>query len=299
MKPIQTTNIGLNHLSKNRRNSPARWLVASLLAFGLSQQAAYAEPAPIPSNTPHGLFGFMDDSTVIAQGVFNPVYTFLPSWSTGTQTWNQKLTFNYGVTDRFEAGLAISYAPTIDTGNIGNSRLINLSLPLQYVFVQRMQNGTGFAILSTPTIGWEDFNNQASNRQWSFDNHFVLDHDFDGRFFAGINIGYTASNTYARSGRTPGGTLYLQGGGTVKITPHFYWGIQAQISQQLNDFVSDPSGWAAFLGTSVSVPLTSTATLSAAYMRQLVGRENDTPSARLNTQSFSQNMAKAMLSLYF
>ena len=299
MKPIQTTNIGLNHLSKNRRNSPARWLVASLLAFGLSKQAVYAEPASIPSNTPHGLFGFMDDSTVIAQGVFNPVYTFLPSWSTGTQTWNQKLTFNYGVTERFEAGLAISYAPTIDTGNIGNSRLINLSLPLQYVFVQRMQNGTGFAILSTPTIGWEDFNNQASNRQWSFDNHFALDHDFDGRFFAGINLGYTASNSYSRGVQAPSGTLYLLGGGTVKVTSNFYWGLQFQISQQYNNFISDPSGWAAFLGTSISLPLSPYVTFSAAFMRQLAGRENGNPSARLNTQSFSQNMGRAALSFNF
>lgn len=268
-------------------------------AIAIAGHSALAQEAPIKSSTPSGLFGFMDDSTVIGQGVFNPQYSFTPSWSAGSETLSQKVTLNYGVTERFEAGLAVSYAPTLNAGNAGNSHAWNLSLPLQYVFVQRMQNGTGFALVSTPALGWQDFNNQSSNRQWSFDNHLVIDHDFDGRFFAGINIGYTASNTYARSGRTPGGTLYLQGGGTVKITPHFYWGIQAQISQQLNDFVSDPSGWAAFLGTSVSVPLTSTATLSAAYMRQLVGRENDTPSARLNTQSFSQNMAKAMLSLYF
>lgn len=268
-------------------------------AIALAGHTALAQEAPIKSSTPSGLFGFMDDSTVIGQGVFNPQYSFTPSWSAGSQTLSQKVTLNYGVTERFEAGLAVNYAPTLNAGNGGNSHSWNVSLPLQYVFVQRMQNGTGFALVSTPALGWQDFNNQSSNRQWSFDNHLVIDHDFDGRFFAGINIGYTASNTYARSGRTPGGTLYLQGGGTVKITPHFYWGIQAQISQQLNDFVSDPSGWAAFLGTSVSVPLTSTATLSAAYMRQLVGRENDTPSARLNTQSFSQNMAKAMLSLYF
>jgi hypothetical protein len=34
-------------------------------------------------------------------------------------------------------------------------------------------------------------------------------------------------------------------------------------------------------------------------MRQLTGRENDNPSARLNTQSFSQNIGRAALSFYF
>lgn len=268
-------------------------------ALALSGSVTLAQEKPIPSNTPNGLFGFMDDSTVISQGVFNPQYTFLPSWSPGTQTLGQKVTFNYGVTERFEAGVAVGYSPTVNTGNVGNSSFWNVSLPLQYVIVQRMQNGSGFALVSTPALGWQDFNNQPGNRQWSFDNHLVIDHDFDGRFFAGINIGYLASNTYARTGRTPGGTLYLQGGGTVKIMPQFYWGVQFQISQQLNDFLSDPAGWAAFLGTSISVPLSHTVTFSAAYMRQLVGRENDNPSARLNTQSFSQNFGRAALSFYF
>lgn len=276
-----------------------KWISFLLAALALSGQTALAQDAPIKSNTPNGLFGFMDDSTVIAQGVFNPIYTFLPIWSAGTQTLTQKMTLNYGVTDRFEAGLAVNAAPTVNAGNVNNSSVWNISLPMQYVFVQRMQNGPGFALVSTPAIGGEDFSQQPSNRQWSFDNHLVIDHDFDGRFFAGVNIGYTASNTVARSGRTPGGTLYLQGGGTLKVTSNFYWGLQFQISQQLNDFVSDPSGWAAFLGTSVAIPLSSYVTFSAAYMRQLAGRENDNPAARLNTQSFSQNIGRAALSFYF
>lgn len=260
---------------------------------------ARAEPAPIPSNTPHGLFGFMDDSTVIAKGALNPVYTFLPSWSAGTDSLNQKLTLNYGVSDRFEAGLAINYEPTVNAGGIDNSRLVNVAVPLQYVFIQRMQNGSGFALVSTPALGWENVTGGPGNRQWSFDNHIVIDHDFDGRFFAGVNIGYLASNTITREGRTPGGMLYLQGGGTAKINDHFYWGLQFQLSQQLNDFFSDPSGWAAFLGTSISVPINHRVTFSAAYMRQVAGRENDNPSARLNTQSFSQNMGRAALSFNF
>lgn len=274
-------------------------LFAFLAAACLAGNGARAEETALPSNTPNGLFGFMDDSTVIAKGVFNPQYAFLPSWSGGTQTPNQKLTFNYGVTERFEAGIALSYAPTYNGGNVDNSRFLNVSLPMQYVIVQRMQNTTGFALVSTPALGWEDFTGAPGNRQWSFDNHVVIDHDFDGRFFAGVNIGYLAANTYAKSGRTPGGTLYVQGGGTVKINDHFYWGAQVQWSQQLSDFFSDPSGWAAFIGTSISVPLNHHVTFSAAYMRQLAGRENDNPSARLNTQSFSQNMGKLAVSVYF
>ena len=71
-----------------------RWQIALLLAFGMPPQLAQAESRPILSNTPHGLFGFMDDSTVIAKSAFNPVYTFLPSWGSGTQTLNEKLNFN-------------------------------------------------------------------------------------------------------------------------------------------------------------------------------------------------------------
>ena len=203
------------------------------------------------------------------------------------------------MTERFQSGLAIAYAPTLNPEIFSHSKALILSLPLQYVFLQRMKNSSGFALVSTPAFGWDNFKNQPSNQQWNFDNHVVLDHDFDGRFFAGINLGYTASYSYSRGAQTPSCTLYVQGGGTIKFTSDFYWGLQFQMSQQFNNFISQPSGWAAFLGTSISMPFSQYVTFSAAYMRQLIGRENDNSLARLNTQSFSQNMGRAAISFNF
>lgn len=50
---------------------------------------------------------------------------------------------------------------------------------------------------------------------------------------------------------------------------------------------------------SVSIPLTPAWTISGAYMRQVVGGENANPSARLNTQNFSQNMGKVAIAFVF
>lgn len=258
-----------------------------------------AATAPRPSNTPTGLFGFMDDSTVIAKGAINPKYTFNPSTGGGSQTWQQKLTLNYGVSERFEAGVAITYTPTFKTAPNADTRALMFNVPLQYVFVQRMQNGTGFALVSNFGIGRETIAQQPNQTQWTIDNHLVLDHDFDGRYFIGTNLGYTANDSFNADVKSPSGTVYWQIGGTMKVNSHLYWGVQAQLSQQLNNYFSDPEGWAGFIGTSISVPINARFTFAASYMRQIIGGINGTPSARLNTQDFSQNMGRAVLSFTF
>ena len=255
--------------------------------------------APRPSNTPTGLFGYMDDSTVIAKGTINPKYSFNPSAGGNSQTWQQTLTLNYGASDRLEAGIALSYAPSFYNNQNADKRSFMVNVPLQYVFVQRMQNGTGFALVSTPAIGRQSVAGQRDQTQWSFDNHLVIDHDFDGRYFIGTNLGYTAADNYNSTVNNPSGTFYWQIGGTVKVNSHLYWGIEAQLSQQLNNYFSDPSGWAGFIGTSISVPINHRVTFAAAYMRQIIGGVNGQPSARLNTQDFSQNMGRAVLSFSF
>jgi hypothetical protein len=254
---------------------------------------------PIPSQTPTGVFGFMDDSTVLTKGVFNPKYLLNPSSGGQSQTWEQKLTLNYGFASNFQAGIAISYVPTYNSNNNPDNKITSVVIPLQYVFVQRMQNGTGFALVTTLSMGRETITRQPNETQWEIDNHFVLDHDFDGRYFIGTNIGYTASNNYNALVNDPSGTFYLQVGGTIKLNPYLYWGVQLQLSQQLNSYFTKPEGWASFIGTSIAMPLTPHFTIAASYMRQMIGGIDAIPQARLNTQDFSQNMGRLVLSVTF
>ena len=269
--------------------------IAPIMA--LAQQVPSPSAKPTPSNTPDGLFGFMDDSTVIAAGKRKLKYQFLPSNGGGTDDWGQRLQINYGFTDNFLAGLALQYQPSNGPQANDASNTVSVLVPMQYVFVQRMQNGTGFALVTTANIGRTHNAALPGETQWSLDNHFVLDHDFDGTYFIGTNFGYTAGATdWAKS---PNGTFYVQAGGTIKFSPHFYWGVQFQLSQALSSFFSNQAGWAGFVSTSVSMPINSAWTLSAAYMRQVVGGENANPSARLNTQNFSQNLGKVALAFVF
>lgn len=271
--------------------------VVSGLSFFVSTSTSIAEE--IKSKTPTALFGFVDETDVIDKGVINPKYYFNPSMSPGSQTWEQKLQVNYGVTERLEAGLAITYAPTFNSGGMKDNRVTSLVAPLQYVIVQRMQNGTGVAWYSIPSIGWQNNGALPSQNSWSFDNHLAVDHDFDGRYFLGFNLGYTAANTYGSGQNSPSGTFYVSAGYTVKFDPNIYWGVQAQFSQQMNNYFSDPAGWAAFLGTSVSIPFSSSFTLAATYMRQIVGGVNGVSGASLNTQDFALNKGRVVLSFYF
>ena len=273
------------------------------MAIGLVPSLALADPIaspapkPIPSNTPDDVFGFLDDSTVLAAGTRKLKYTFLPSSGGGSATWGQKIALNYGATENLEIGLAVLYQPTDSTLPGNSSRQLTLAAPMQYVFIQRMQNGTGFALITTPSFGTTRNSSTMGETNWSLDNHFALDHDFNGTFFIGLNLGYTAGATNGR--QNPSGTFYIQGAATVKLSPHFYWGVELQASQQMNGFFSGNAGWATFAGTSISVPMTSSFTFSAAYMRQLAGRETSNPAANLNTQNFSQNMGKVALAFYF
>lgn len=281
-----------------------RWSLAGLGFLMAAPSAALADPAPsapspkpIPSNTPDDLFGFLDDSTALSAGTRKIKYVFLPLSGGGSATWGQKLAFDYGATDNLEVGLAVFYQPTISTIPGDGARAFSLQAPMQYVFVQRMQNGTGFALITAPSIGTSRTGGQPGETNWTLDNHFALDHDFDGRYFIGLNFGYTAGATDWR--KSPSGTFYIQGAATVKFTPHFYWGVEVQASQQMNGFFSGNAGWATFAGSSISMPITQHVTFSAAYMRQLAGRETSNPAANLNTQNFSQNMGKAALAITF
>ncbi len=280
---------------------------ACALAISLTPALALADPAPmpaadpagkpIPSNTPDDVFGFLDDSTVLGLGTRKLKYVFLPSSGGGSTTWGQRVGLSYGATENFQFGATVTYQPT-DSSIPGNgSRQFTLQAPMQYAFVQRMQNGTGFALITTPGFGTTRNSGQPGQTNWSLDNHFALDHDFNGTFFIGLNLGYTAGATSWRN--DPSGTFYIQGAATVKLNPHFYWGVELQASQQMNGFFSGNAGWATFAGTSISVPMTPHVTFSAAYMRQLAGRETSNPAAHLNTQNFSQNMGKAALAFYF
>ena len=277
-----------------------RIILVSLMCVAPMMASAQQEPSPakpIPSNTPDGLFGFMDDSTVISAGINKLKYQFLPTSGAGAAAWAQRVGISHGVTDNFLAGIAFTYQPSSGPTQSDDSRTFTLTVPMQYVFVQRMQNGTGFALVTTASIGRTNDNALPGTNQWSLDNHFALDHDFDGTYFIGTNFGYTAGATdWAKS---PNGTFYLQAGGTIKFSPHFYWGVQAQISQALNGFFSNQAGWAGFVSTSVSIPINSAWTISGAYMRQIVGGENANPSARLNTQNFSQNLGKVAIAFVF
>ena len=258
---------------------------------------AKPEPKPVPSNTPDDVFGFLDDSTVLNAGTRKLKYVFLPSSGGGSATWTQKLALNYGATDNLEIGLAVAYQPTISTLPGESTRQLSVQAPMQYVLVQRMQNGTGFALITTPSIGTSRAAGQPSASNWTLDNHFALDHDFDGRYFIGLNVGYTAGATDWR--QSPSGTFYIQGAATAKLNPYLYWGVEVQASQQMNGFFSGNAGWATFAGTSISVPMSAQVTFSAAYMRQIAGRETANPSANLNTQNFSQNLGKVALAIYF
>lgn len=269
------------------------------LGLGLGLGWVTAEANEIKSKTPTALFGFVDETDVIDKGVINPKYFFNPSLSPGSQTLEQRFQVNYGVTERFEAGLAFTYAPTFNTGGINDNRVTSLVAPLQYVLIQRMQNGTGVAWYSVPSIGWQNNGSLPSQNQWSFDNHLAIDHDFDGRYFLGFNLGYTAANTYGSGQSNPSGTVYVSAGYTVKFGHNVYWGVQAQFSQQLNSYFTDPAGWATFIGTSVSIPFSSSFTLAATYMRQVAGGINGMPQASLNTQDFSLNRGRVVLSFYF
>lgn len=274
---------------------------SAVLALGVwfCMACVTAKADEIKSKTPTALFGFVDETDVIDKGVINPKYFFNPSLSPGSQTWEQKFQVNYGVTERFEAGLAITYAPTFNVGGVNDNRVTSLVAPLQYVLIQRMQNGTGVAWYSVPSIGWQNNGSLPSQNQWSFDNHLAIDHDFDGKYFLGFNLGYTAANTYGSGQSNPSGTVYVSAGYTVKFGHNVYWGVQAQLSQQLNSYFTDPAGWAAFVGTSVSIPFSPSFTLAATYMRQIVGGVNGMPQANLNTQDFSLNRGRVVLSFYF
>lgn len=257
---------------------------------------ARAQEKPLPSNTPTGLFGFMDDSSVIARGAINPKYGFFPAWSAHSQTLTQRMTLNYGVSDVFEAGVSAIYAQDSSSGSTADTTVLGLSAPMQYVFVTRVQNGTGFALVATPTITRNRDPLSRDTTGWTLDNHLVLDHDFGGKYFLGMNVGYTlAGDTRSEAN----GAFYLQGGGTIKFTDWLYWGVQLQLSQQLVKPLHDPSGWAAFVGTSVSLPVTKHLTFAAAYMRQIAGGERTNPIAHLNTQSFSRDLAQVVVSLGF
>jgi len=252
------------------------------------------------SRTPDGLFGFVDESSVIHQGVINPKFEFLPSWSPQSKTLEPKIILNYGVADNFKTGVAIGYSPTLSANNEATSQLTTISFPLQYVFQARTVNGTGIAILSQFFLGREIVVNGNNNNQLAFDNHIAIDHDWNRTYFAGVNLGYTAQNRFSANGQqTPSGTLYAKGSISMKINPHLYWGMQLQISQQLENFFSRPNGWASFVGTSVAIPISSKFSISAAYMRQMIGAEKDQPAARINNQNFSQNMGRVVIDYYF
>jgi hypothetical protein len=253
----------------------------------------------IKSKTPTALFGFVDETDVIDKGVINPKYFFNPSLSPGNQIWEQKFQVNYGVTERLEAGLALSYTPTLYSNGENNFRVTSLTMPLQYVLLQRTQNGTGIAWYTIPSFGWQNNGPLPLQHTWSFDNHLAIDHDFDGQYFLGFNLGYTAGNTYGGGLKDPSGTFYVSAGYTVKFDRIIYWGLQAQFSQQLNNYFSDPEGWAAFIGTSVSIPFSEKFTLAATYMRQIAGGVNGMPQARFNTEDFSLNRGRVVLSFYF
>ena len=284
-----------------RANAWRRASKAALCGFFvvLGLVAQRTEASEIKSKTPTALFGFVDETDVIDKGVINPKYYFNPSLSPGNQSWEQKFQVNYGVTERLEAGLAVTYAPTFNTGGINDNRVTSIVAPLQYVLIQRTQNGTGVAWYSIPSFGWQNNGNLPSQHTWSFDNHLSVDHDFDGRYFLGFNLGYTAGNTYGGGQAARSGTWYVSAGYTIKFDPNVYWGVQAQFSQQFNNYFSDPAGWAAYLGTSVSIPFSQSFTLAAAYMRQIAGGINGNPQAHLNTQDFALNKGRVVLSFYF
>lgn len=271
----------------------------ALAALALCYAASYAQAQNIKSKTPTALFGFVDETDVIDKGVINPKYYFNPSMSPGSNTWEQKLQVNYGVTDKFEAGLAITYAPTINSGGVNNYQVTSLVAPLQYVLLQRTQNGAGIAWYTIPSFGWQNNSQLPSQQTWSFDNHLAVDYDIEGRHFLGFNLGYTAANTYGGGLKDPTGTWYASGGYTVKFGTNVYVGAQVQYSQQFNNYFSDPAGWAAFLGASFTIPFSPSFTLAATYMRQLVGGVNGLPQADLNTQDFSLNKGRVVLSFYF
>ncbi len=288
--------IGMPFASRALRDLP-RFLALAGLAYGRTFTMAQAEE--IKSKTPTALFGFVDETDVIDKGVINPKYYFNSSGSPGSQTWEQKLQVNYGVTDQLEAGLAITYAPTFNTGGINDNRVTSIVAPLQYVLIQRMQNGTGVAWYSIPSFGWQSNGNLPSQHTWSFDNHLAIDHDFDGRYFLGFNLGYTAGNTYGGGRTDPSGTWYVNAGYTMKFDPNVYVGVQAQFSQQLNNYFSDAAGWATFLGASFTIPFSQSFTLAGTYMRQIAGGVNGVPSGDLNTRDFPLNKGRVVLSFYF
>jgi hypothetical protein len=269
------------------------------LGLGLGMGWTSANAGEIKSKTPTALFGFVDETDVIDKGVINPKYYFTPALSPGSQTWEQKLQVNYGVSDRLEAGVAVTYAPTLNSGGINDYRVTSIVVPLQYVLVQRMQNGTGVAWYSIPSFGWQNNSALPSQHTWSFDNHLAIDHDIDGKYFLGFNLGYTAGNTYGGGLKEPSGTWYVSAGYTVKFGTNVYVGAQAQFSQQFNNYFSEPEGWAAFLGASFTIPFSPSFTLAGTYMRQIVGGVNGMPQANLNTQDFSLNRGRVVLSFYF
>ena len=271
----------------------------ALAGVALCCAASLAQAQNIKSKTPTALFGFVDETDVIDKGVINPKYYFNPSISPGSNTWEQKLQVNYGVTEKFEAGLAVTYAPTINSGGINDYQVTSLVAPLQYVLIQRIQNGTGVAWYSIPSFGWQNNSGLPNQHTWSFDNHLAIDHDIDGKYFLGFNLGYTAGNTYGGNLRDPYGTWYVNAGYTVKFGSNVYVGAQAQFSQQFNNYFSDPAGWATFLGASFTIPFSSSFTLAATYMRQIVGGVNGLPQADFNTKDFSLNKGRVVLSFYF
>lgn len=269
------------------------------IGLGLLSCEAVAQTREIKSETPTALFGFVDETDVLNKGVINPKYYFNPTMSPGTQSWQQKLQLNYGVTDKFEAGLAITYTPTTNSNGATDNQITSLYAPLQYVLIQRMQNGTGVAWYSTPSFGWQNNNSLPNQHTWSFDNHLAIDHDFNGKSFVGFNLGYTAGNTYDGNLRAPYGTWYVNAGYTEKFGTNIYLGAQIQFSQQFNDYFSDPAGWATFLGASFTIPFSPSFTLAGTYMRQIVGGVNGKPQDNLDTKNFDLNKARLVLSFYY
>lgn len=283
------------------------FLFLSITTACLTGAFAFAADEPKVIDAPDGAFGFADDSSATAVGKFQSTLDFLPSWSGGaknTRDYGGRLEINTGVIDNFQLGVAVSgaNARTSPRGEeVSTSRAFSFSLPGKVQLRARDVNDFGFGFTFEPFIGREIDRPRPGGLDYGIDAKFVLDANVDNRFYATLNVGYTVEATAPPVGPTQNtGLFYISAAGTYRLIDGFYLGAQIRQAWQFaNASPSDFAGQALSIGPTVSWQVNDTMTVSAVYLRQVVGNDPTRPSALLDLTNFHMNDARVRMTLSF